>query len=804
MNYHLHLNGKDLGVFTLEELRRRRASGELTGSEFVWCQGMAGWEPLETVLQLEASKASPPPIPASARKSNRVVPVVLTLGLVCLLIVIVVFGFAVKRVVQRAGPLIKSIAAESNKSYGNDSALTAASKPVVVGSNTLTATQVMERDRKFRVRQYVEGYKQRGEHNPATDDLALGYVENWIACNYNGTVNTNLPPLAELGDRLAADPACTDPLVLTVAGVNSVELHESINRLERAVKGFENSRHLGYPKFYATVMLEDKIFNDREDRLPVLDALALKRFREAMTDGSIQPGDQAGIAELFVSGWARNFFSRNADAVISTVKTSGEAFTWMALVLEGEHQITEAWQARGGGYVNTVSSEGWKGFNDHLAAARSALTQAWQLNPAEPLAPCRMIYVSLGDANIGEMRKWFDHTVAAQIDYPEAWSDMRWGLRPRWYGDQESMLAFGLTALNTRRFDTDVPRKFFDSLNDMESELSLPAGQHIYGREDIWPHLQEMYAGYIANTATPDWTLRGWRSAFSVTAYLAGKPEVARQQLELLNWSPDHWNLTGWNQDLSLMAQETAARTSPQAQAVEQAEARRQADDFSGALKIYRGIAVTNLEPPAQEFVRERLESLATEQRLHAGEWVDFLPATTNLTGWQVERGQCKVLPDGALEVQSDENGHMLYSRVRMGTDFEVRGQFELVRSSDRQFQGGLVMGVPQFETQNWYAFRMKRTTAEGDVASFSQHWSKRQDLAPAMIDAGTNTFWFRFHGGKISATVNGHDVFRDVDPPQNTYVSTNEFLLGLGAFNDSNKTVIRYRNVQAHLLSGQ
>jgi len=51
-------------------------------------------------------------------------------------------------------------------------------------------------------------------------------ISNWIACNYNGAVDTNLPSLSELSNRLANDPACTDPLVLTVAAVNAVELHE--------------------------------------------------------------------------------------------------------------------------------------------------------------------------------------------------------------------------------------------------------------------------------------------------------------------------------------------------------------------------------------------------------------------------------------------------------------------------------------------------------------------------------------------------------------------------------------------------
>lgn len=800
MNYHLHHNGQNLGIFPLEELRRKRSSGALTGAEAVWCEGMADWQALDVILQQNApGTPMPPPVLPTEPKSNRNTIIVVAAVLLFLMVGGVAATLVLKRVARRARSVIRGIEAVANQSSENSSALTAASKPVAVNTNTLTARKVMERSREFRVRQYVEGYQQRGDRNVATDALALGLVENWIACNYGGTVNTNLPSLAELGDKLAGNPACTDPLVLTAAAVNGVELHEAIRRLERAVSGFENSKHLGYPKFYATVTLRGKMINDREDRQPVLDALALKRFKESLTDGSILPGDQAEMAELLVMGWARNFFDWNSTAVIAAVKERGEPFSWLALTLEGEREITEAWRARGSGYADTVSETGWKGFKEHLAKARDRLTKAWKLQPGLPLAPCRMIYVSLGDSDIGEMRQWFDRAVFAQIDYPKAWSDLRWGLRPRWYGDEESMLALGVTAVNTRRFDTDVPRIFFDAVADLEAELKLPAGEHVYGREDVWPHFQEMYEGYLAETK--DDAQRGWRSAYSVVAFLAGKQDVARLQLEALNWSPNPWNLTGWKLDLSLMAPEVAARTGTQSQKVEQAEARRRAGNFPAAIKLYSELAAINLEPPAQTFVRERLASLDGERRLQEGKWVSWLPATTNFAGWEVARGQCKMLPGGALEVQSDENGHLLYSRMRIGTEFEVRGQFEVVRSSNPSFQAGLVMGLPQWESQSWYAFRIKRNTDEGDVASFSQHWLKKQILAPLPLDARTNSFLFRLHAGKVSATVNGREVFHDVEPPKNSFVSTNQFLLGLGAFNDSNSTVIRYRNVEARQL---
>src|SRR4051812_23951915 len=63
MSYHLHHNGQELGVFPLEELRRRRQSGELTGAELLWKEGMPDWQTLDSVLAEAGMAATPPALP---------------------------------------------------------------------------------------------------------------------------------------------------------------------------------------------------------------------------------------------------------------------------------------------------------------------------------------------------------------------------------------------------------------------------------------------------------------------------------------------------------------------------------------------------------------------------------------------------------------------------------------------------------------------------------------------------------------------------------------------------------------------
>lgn len=685
------------------------------------------------------------------------------------------------------------------------SALELASKPILWNSNTITAEDVRKTGRAFRVRQYLEGYKQNGQRDPSTDAAAVQFIESWINCHFGTpTEQAAIPPLAPLSDKLAANPNCTDPLVLTVAAINAVELRESLRRLERAVTGFANSRHKAYPHFYATVTLADKLVRDKADRQPVLDAAAVQLLKQALADGSLLPDDQSEIANALVFGWGVDFFHRNAATICPMVRTSGKDFAWLALVLEGEWEIKQGWRARGSGYADTVTEKGWREFQAHLAKAREHLTQAWQLNPQRPLAPARMVYVSLGETGLAEMRLWFDRTVAAQLDYPGAWSNLRWGLRPRWYGDPQAMLALGKAALNTRRFDTDVPRILFDTISDVEAELKLPPGRHIYGRAEIWPLLQTMYEGYIADPSQAA-VRDGWRNTFSAVAYLARKYDVAQKQLAALNWESRRSNLTGWGNDLSLMALEVAARTGPAGKQITEAEQARDTEDFTKAITILSALKDTpNLEPRTLQFIQDRLTTLELERRLSAGEWVDFLPGEASLRGWCQERGKIRRLPDGAIEVESDQDGHALYSRVRLGAEFEVKGDIETVRSTTAAFQGGLVVGLPEPEAGAWYGFRLKRNPDDGEVAAYAIGWTKRQVYQPVRLNDKTNSFHLHFRPDRIKASVNGQLVFNQVKPPPNSNFSTNRIHLGLGAFNDSNETVIRYRNLKVRQTAKQ
>lgn len=73
--YHIDAGGQPGGPFNLAQMQAGIAGGQVVGSTLVWCQGMAAWEPAQTVPALQVFFSAPPPLPPSASAPPPVPPV---------------------------------------------------------------------------------------------------------------------------------------------------------------------------------------------------------------------------------------------------------------------------------------------------------------------------------------------------------------------------------------------------------------------------------------------------------------------------------------------------------------------------------------------------------------------------------------------------------------------------------------------------------------------------------------------------------------------------------------------------------
>lgn len=804
MQYHVHHLGQDLGRFTAGDLQAKRASGQFTGVELIWCEGMADWQPLDVIFP-------PPPARVVNKRSKKSiwlavagVAVATLLGLMIVAVAALVYTFkqrATRAVTSSAGPARPGFAGQDDLDEKNAEGVDLASQPVPLSTNSATSKQTSVRARAFRERQYLDAYRRYADHRSACDKASEQLILAWLDRQYGAKDGKPVEDPDKLAAELVANPACNDAIALTIAAAECDEQYERIRRLERALEAYKGAKYKAYPQFYATVLLATTIHKQPE-RLAELDQAAVKLFETLLSDGGLDPEDQVELGETLAFGWGAGFFKRNNDAIYKLRDRGGSRFAWLSAVIGGQYHVQKGWEARGGGFANTVSDKGWEGFQKHLESAAESFGKAWQLNTNAALPAVRMIYVTMGTSDTEEMRMWFDRALSAEIDNAEAWSAMRFALYPRWHGSLPAILALGETALNTGRFDTDVPRKLFDSVTAIEAELGLPPGRRILGRSQVWPLLEKMYRGYIA-AQTDKRNERGWRSTFAVVAYLAGRNQVAREQLEAIDWDIQKWSLGGWKTDLSLMVVEVAARTGAAADIVNAADKAHAEGRLSQAGDAYSVLtARADLDPRTREYARLKLAMVDSEKKLNRGEWVSFLPSSTTDPQWIVHGGKISLPAPGTLEVSSPPRGHMLVCRMNVGTDFAIRGEWEKVSSSNEAYQAGFVFGHPDWESWNWYSLRMKSNRDDGPVASVAHGWSRPQYILNAPIHPDSaNVFEFRFKKNKATLIINEVTLYENVDIPAWVKVNPEQFRLGIGAFNDSNDTVIRYRKVEIKRL---
>lgn len=163
---------------------------------------------------------------------------------------------------------------------------------------------------------------------------------------------------------------------------------------------------------------------------------------------------------------------------------------WLRKVLQGNHHISKAWEARGGGWGSTVTESGWEGFNKHLQWAEKSLTEAWAMHKELPEAATLMITVSKGSGSVNERIRWFNRAVQAQADYHSAYDTVSSSLLPRWSGSIELLVKLGDACFDSGLFQANIPLKMFFYYKRAASEQSYYLWQTAYRQPGVMKKIE--------------------------------------------------------------------------------------------------------------------------------------------------------------------------------------------------------------------------------------------------------------------------------------------------------------------------
>jgi len=636
-------------------------------------------------------------------------------------------------------------------------------KPLPADSKRPTAREVNRGYYEYLRRNMVKAYERVGSRDPRWEAEAARYLEKQASFLAQWNDHSSTDALVKDGKALL-ELGCADPLVLYCYGSalnQAKQWNAARDVLGRSVDGFDK---IAYPRVIARAapLLLGEIFSHERDRPAA--AAEMDRLREVAAKwtgdaaGEMGKGEERDFLRAICStGW-NGLFKGKWRRVFEALSGNPKADPYVVSFLEGVTNLEEAWEQRGGGWAGTVTEEGWKGFAEHLAAARGPLTRAWEMRPDLPEAPTEMIKVAaVAGVEENEERKWFDRAVAAQCDYPFAYSVLRNYLRPRWGGSHEEMYRFGLDCARTRRYDTDVPEQFLYVLMDISDDLDDDPAW--WRRPDVYPILKEIFTQY-AKSADREELRRDNLSLLAACAWRCGHYDDARKLLEELGAETyaDNFQRT-FRVSRAQAKEEIHAFTGPLGAEARGAERLREAGKAAAAAAAYEKLFPRLEDPLAIRYVKARLAVLSLEGRFASGQWVDLVPRE-DLLGWSKRTGDWKVDPDGTIRGTSQTEGPWLLCDADFGDQLELRGEVEFPPSEAKWVGCAIYFRWLRRVSPDYLTFRLLKT---GKEAILSHDNSDRERSERDVEVKDRNTFRLRLSGTTVTTYLNGAMVHKAV-----------------------------------------
>jgi hypothetical protein len=326
-------------------------------------------------------------------------------------------------------------------------------------------------------------YQQSGHTNTKWDEAVKGAFTEF-ARSHCGLAESNEKSSAIISNncRTAMEAGCDDPMVRYLHIRFCMSQSESkktfADAFSAAAQELEKSSYPSIRKYYAwqrtTQQFVDTYGTNTPAAVKKLDAWhqAGMDLLAALSDRTMPP-EEAYLAcheNMEQWKWSKEFFPHIFDSIRAQWPADWKQYSPF-LLLDGEGCIDLAWLARGSGYADKVTKQGWELFRKHLTEAEEDLTHAWQLNTNDSRIAVKMIWVELGQGEDRErMELWFRRALQVDSNNYDACNAKLLYLEPKWYGSVKEMLAFGQECVTNQQWGGHIPLIMVDAHGDIQAQ----------------------------------------------------------------------------------------------------------------------------------------------------------------------------------------------------------------------------------------------------------------------------------------------------------------------------------------------
>ena len=629
-------------------------------------------------------------------------------------------------------------------------------------------------------------YSKTGHRDPKWDEAAVRFLDDCDLENFRATSAPSLQDLLPRGKELL-DLGCHDPLVLF--DYSRILKGLGFSYADPLFRAGNTIAKFGYPPLRQAWVYRRVGVNLAGDH----GRDGMKKFMSvlpAVLDDPALRQDRRVLSQI-LSNLLQELDRDDCRRIASLTDGRPGFDPVVAKQLDALAHIREGWAARGGGWANTVTPEGWKALAEHHAQARKLLTEAWQADPTIPEIPAAMLSVCLTDGNRGEERLWLERTLKARFDYLPAYGSILNSLLPRWGGSREQLIDFGMECYQTGRYDTEVPLMLITALYSTLADD--------YGDTTPWgaPGIFEAVSDCLNQLAShKNHAIRAdsYRSTLAAFAARIGRWPEARKQLEMLG---DHVDLSSIHalkfQPDSLRGR-VYAYTGPQAKTALAASKAYIDGQFDEAVRLYTQAAKgqqDNLH--ATNFLYSAAQAIRWQQEFDAGKSV-ALSADLDLTGWETIAGQWSV-DEGALVCQVVEPSAVAHldCLVNVGENYEFQADVQVAKAATSKSSAGLFM-PGNYGYQLFFidaAPKERRLTIQGPTS--------RKEIGCPMDADGPFRLVVQRVNGVVNVLIDGRPVVIQYPLPEHHAMTVDR--IGIGSHLAGIGSVLRYSDIRIRKL---
>lgn len=412
----------------------------------------------------------------------------------------------------------------------------------------------------WNLRTLNEAYDKSGKRSSKWDESAKRALTEFARSRAR-VLETNEPYWQIISTNCAAavQAGCDDPLiaylhtrfVLTDQQLTAEELARAY---VRASELLEQSAYPDVRKFYASLRAAQQLKavaganTNAEPQIFKFRHAAIDHLLSALQDQQFPPleaNDACSdlLETLKINDGQYQHFYLHLEPVLFA-KWPQESFAWL---LKGQANTEMAWHARGGGFANTVTTQGWKGFEEHLKIADEALNKAWKLNPTDTRIPIAMLTVELGQGEGRDrMELWFERAMELDTNCYDAAFAKLYYLEPKWHGSVEDMLIFGRQCVASKKWGGRVPLVLADAHWSIYKQYNKEAEDY-WMEHGVWDDLQAAFERFFE--LCPDAV--SWRHNYAWYAYHCRQWDALNKQLNL--FGPTNYEYFGGKSEFEKM-----------------------------------------------------------------------------------------------------------------------------------------------------------------------------------------------------------------------------------------------------------